>query len=113
MGENFGWKKEWVKKKYGWNFVKSMGEKSMGEKKVWVKKVWVKKKYGWKICKKYGWKKSMGEKSMGEKKYGWKICKKYGCKIGVNVCVGKKTGENLGVSWPACRLTLGVNFGRL
>ena len=32
----------------------------------------------------------MGEKSMGEKKYGGKI--------GVNVCVGKKTGENLGVS---------------
>ena len=31
---------------------------------------------------------------MGEKKNGWK---KYGWKIGVNVCVGKKIGENLGV----------------
>ena len=39
--------------------------------------------------------KSMGEKKNGWKKYGWK---KVWVKNRRNVCVGKKTGENLGVS---------------
>ena len=51
--------------------------------------------------------KNMGEKSMKKgmgvnfvkKKHGWQKLR-------------KNMSENLGVSWPVCRLTLGVDFCR-